>query len=81
MPDKLSVGVLLTWIIKGQVPTALTEFSSRLSFLSSLGDGPIETEILSQRAVKPKTATQPTLSSNVFPIRKFFLINTLIVQL
>ena len=34
-------------------------FFSHLSFLSSfslsLGDGPISTEILSQRAVKPKT--------------------------
>ena len=30
------------------------------SFLShSLGDGPIQTEILSQRAVKPKTNNQP----------------------
>ena len=39
-------------------------FFSHLSFLSSfslsLGDGPIETEILSQRAVKPKTTNQPT---------------------
>ena len=39
-------------------------FFSRLSFLSSfslsLGDGPIKTEILSQRAVKPKTTNQPT---------------------
>ena len=39
-------------------------FFSRGSFLFSfslsLGDGPIETEILSQRAVKPKTTNQPT---------------------
>ena len=39
-------------------------FYSHLSFLSSfslsLGDGPTETEILSQRAVKPKTTNQPT---------------------
>ena len=38
-------------------------FYSPLSFLSSfslsLGDGPIQTEILSQRAVKPKTTNQP----------------------
>ena len=37
-------------------------FFSRLSFLFSfslsLGDGPISTEILSQRAVKPKTTNQ-----------------------
>ena len=33
------------------------------SFLSpSLGDGPIYTEILSQRAVKPKTTNQPIVS-------------------
>ena len=30
------------------------------SFTLSLGDGPIWTEILSQRAVKPKTTNQPT---------------------
>ena len=39
-------------------------FYSRLSVLSSfslsLGDGPIKTEILSQRAVKPKTTNQLT---------------------
>ena len=29
------------------------------SFSLSLGDGPIKTEILSQRAVKPKTTNQP----------------------
>ena len=38
-------------------------FFSHLLFLSSfslsLGDGPIQTEILSQRAVKPKTTNQP----------------------
>ena len=31
------------------------------SFSLSLGDGSIWTEILSQRAVKPKTTNQPTL--------------------
>ena len=40
-------------------------FFSRLSFLFSLslslGDGPIKTEILSQRAVKTKRTNQPTL--------------------
>ena len=40
-------------------------FFSHLSLLffflpPSLGDGPIYTEILSQRAVKPKTTNQPT---------------------
>ena len=41
-------------------------FFSHLSFLFSfslsLGDGPIWTEKLSQRAVKPKTTNQPTKS-------------------
>ena len=40
-------------------------FFSHLSFLSSfslsLGDGPVWTEILSQRAVGPKTTNQPIL--------------------
>ena len=30
-----------------------------LSFSLCLGDGPIQTEILSQRGVKPKTTNQP----------------------
>ena len=30
------------------------------SFSLSFGDGPIRTEILSQRVVKPKTTNQPT---------------------
>ena len=62
------------WITVGQGPTALTigagggcldiftliyPFSPE-SFSLSLGDGPIETEILSQRAVKPKTTNIPT---------------------
>ena len=60
-------------ITVGQGPIALAvgtggglfgHFYSTLSFLSSfslsLGDGPIQTEILSQRAVKPKTTNQPT---------------------
>ena len=68
--SKLSVpGHPTIWITVGQGPTALTvgaggggTFYSHLSFLSSfslsLGDGPIWTEILSQRAVKPKTTNQ-----------------------
>ena len=68
-------GVLLIWIRVGQGPTALALgagggcldiFFSRLSFIFSfslsLGDGPIKTEILSQRAVKPKTTNQPSFS-------------------
>ena len=65
-------GVLLIWIIVGQGSIALAvdggrgcldivSFIYHFSFLSlSLGDGPIWTEILSQRAVKPKTTNQPT---------------------
>ena len=65
-------GVLLIWIRVGQGPAALAvgaggglfgHFFSRLSFLFtfslSVGDGSIQTEILSQRAVKPKN-NQPT---------------------
>ena len=67
-------GVILVWLIVGQGPIALAvgaggglfgHFFSHLSFLFSfslsLGDGPIKTEILSQRAVKPKTTNQPLL--------------------
>ena len=59
------------WLIVGRGPIVLAvgaagvlfgHFYSPLSFLSSfslsLGDGPIQTEILSQRAVKPKTTNQ-----------------------
>ena len=66
-------GVLLIWSKVGQGPTVLAvgaggglfgHFFSRLSFLFSfslsLGDDPIKTEILSQRAFKPKTTNQPT---------------------
>ena len=57
-------GVLLIWIRVGQRPTALAVgavglcldiFLFFFSFSLSLGDGPIYIEILSQRAVKPKT--------------------------
>ena len=48
-------------------------FFSRLSFLFSFslsrGDGPIQTEILSQRAVKPKTSNQPILFASAGPSR------------
>ena len=62
-----------TWIKVGQGPSALAVgaggvvwtflLSSILlsSFSLSLGDGPIWTEIPSQRAVKPKTNNQLTL--------------------
>ena len=63
-------GVLLIWLIVGQGPTALAVGAGggcldifTLSFLSSfslsLADGPISTEILSQRTVKPKTTNHP----------------------
>ena len=70
MLGKLSVPGLI-WIIVGQGPKALEVDASGscldnfslaylFSFLSlSLGDGPIKTEILSQRAVKPLTTNQP----------------------
>ena len=62
------------WVIVGQGPTALAlgagggclDIISCLSFLFSyslsLGDRPIQTEMLSQRAVKPKSTNQPTKS-------------------
>ena len=65
-------GVLLIWLIVGQGPIALAvgaggryldifSLVCLFSFLSpSLGDGPIQTKILSQKAVKPKTTNQPT---------------------
>ena len=64
--------VLLIWIIVGQGPTGLAVgaggfffghfffYHFSFSFSLSLGDGPIQTEILSQRVVKPKTTNQPT---------------------
>ena len=60
------------WIRVGQGPTALAvgagggclDVFSLVCHLPSsslsLGDGPIQTEILSQRADKPKTTMQPT---------------------
>ena len=61
------------WIKVGQGPTALVvgagggcsdiftlTYPFLFSFSLSLGDGPIWTEILSQRAVKPKKNNQPT---------------------
>ena len=64
-------GVLLTWITVGQGPIVLavgvgggcldiffSHLSLLFSFSLSLEDGSILTEILSQRAVKPKTTNQ-----------------------
>ena len=64
------------WMIVGQRPIVLAvgagvglfgHFYSPLSFLFSfflsLGDGPIQTEKLSERTVKPKTTNQPTLKN------------------
>ena len=60
------------WMIVGQGPIALavgaggdgleifTLIYPFSSFSLSLGDGLIKTELLSQRAVKPKTTNQPT---------------------
>ena len=60
------------WITVGQGPTALVVgagggcldiftliYPFLSSFFLSLGESPIYTEILSQRAVKPKTTNQP----------------------
>ena len=70
-------GVLLIWILVGQGPNALAVGAGRgyldiisliylFSVLSlSLGDGLIQTEILSQRAIKPKRTNQPNLSLRV----------------
>ena len=61
------------WMIIGQRPIALavdagvgcldifTLLYPFSSFSLSLGDGPIEIEILSQTVAKPKTPNQPTL--------------------
>ena len=61
----ITVGQGLTALALGAGGCCLDIFYSHLSFLSSfslsLGDGPIYTEILSQRAVKLKT-NQPTNS-------------------
>ena len=43
-----------------------SHLSLLLAFSLSLGDGPIWTEILSQRAVKPKTTNQPN------PFQQYF---------
>ena len=72
-------GVLRIWSKVGQGPIVLAvgpagglfgHFFSRLSFIFSfslsLGDGPIETEILSQRTVKPKTTNQPINEGSSF---------------
>ena len=40
------------------------------SFSLSLGDGPTETEILSQKAVKPKTTNQPTDTMSIIIIKR-----------
>ena len=72
------------WMIVGQGPIALAvgavgvfgHFYSHLHFLFSfslsLGDGPIYTEILSQRAVITKTTNQPTKFQIYIEIRKCF---------
>ena len=73
-PGRVSI-----WMTVGQGPIALAVGAGGglfdyffLSFLSSfslsLGDGPIQTEILSQRAVKPKTTNQPTNKTGFSPL-------------
>ena len=73
-------GALLTWIKVGHGPTVLavgvgvvvlTFFFSSLSFIFSfslslsLGEGSIQTEILSQRAVRPTTTNQAKFSIHI----------------
>ena len=65
-PNSLDYSTAMTYCAYSRCGWGLFgHFYSRLSFLFSfslsLGDGPIQTEILSQRAVKPKTTNQPTL--------------------
>ena len=68
------------WMIVGQGPIVLAvgtgggclDIFTLLYLFSSLspsllGDGPILTEILSQRAVKPKTTNQPNHSLSLSP--------------
>ena len=58
------------WITVAQGPTALAvgvgggclDIFALSSFSLSLGDGPIKTDILSQRVVKPKTSHKPNLA-------------------
>ena len=60
----ITVGQGLTALVVGAGGGCLDIFTLIYPFLSSfslsVGDGPIETEILSQRAVKPKTTNQPS---------------------
>ena len=60
-------GVQLIWTIVGLGPTALAVGAgsgcldiSSLVYHSTLPDDPILTDILSERAVKPKTTNQPS---------------------
>ena len=82
--DKLPVpGHPTIWIIVGQGPIALAvdaggvfgHFYSHLSFLSSfsisLGDGPIQTEILSQRAVKPEINQPKSIEAELIEVNLF----------
>ena len=82
MLGKLPVlGRPTNWITVGQEPTALAVGAGWGSFSLSFGrrDGLIETEILSQRAVKPKTSNQLTQAlisyQTVLYFISMFLIN------
>ena len=77
-------GVQLIWIIVGKGPTVLAAgaggvLSSIISlfFFLSMEDGPIYAEILSQRAIKPKT-TNHTLwrkGENIEASKEHFLLD------
>ena len=66
--DSQCQGILLIWIIVGQGPIALGAGGgclgvfSLIYHFSFLFPSLWETEILSQRAVKPKTTNQPTMT-------------------
>ena len=70
-------GVLQFGFAVGAGWGCLDNFYSHLSFLSSfslsLGDSPIQTEILSQRAVKPKTTNQPNFPPSIWETARYRL--------
>ena len=59
----------------GVVGTFFLYLSFLSSFSLSLGDGPMSTEILSQRAAKPKTTNQPSLSC-LIELQECWLMNS-----
>ena len=56
----------LRWVRVGLFGLFFLSFVVSLFFSHPLGDGPIWTEMLSQRAVKPKITNQPTNFEKAF---------------